>query len=140
MKSKYNVRLWQDKAIKEFDNKITQGGESNFLCVATPGAGKTTFALVCARQLLSTSKVNKIIIVVPSAHLKEQWADAGAELGILFDTNIKELSQDSFGVITTYQGVAANTKSFSEISENAMIILDEIPKIYYSSSNTKENV
>ena len=126
MKSKYNVRLWQDKAIKEFDNKITQGGESNFLCVATPGAGKTTFALVCARQLLSTSKVNKIIIVVPSAHLKEQWADAGAELGILFDTNIKELSQDSFGVITTYQGVAANTKSFSEISENAMIILDEI--------------
>ncbi len=126
MISKYKVRPWQASALKSFETKIHNGESSNFLCVATPGAGKTTFALVCARQLLSKQLVKKVIIIVPSAHLKEQWADAGADLGILFDTNIKELSDDSFGVIATYQGVAANPKAFSQISENSLVILDEI--------------
>lgn len=126
MKSKYKVRPWQAKALKAFKDKLDKNQNSNFLCVATPGAGKTTFALICARQLLSEQSVKKVIIVVPSAHLKEQWADASADLGILLDTDINEISANSFGVIATYQGVAANPKAFAKISENAFVILDEI--------------
>lgn len=126
MKSKYKVRPWQAKALKAFEEKLDKDENANFLCVATPGAGKTTFALVCARHLLGRDNISKLIIIVPSAHLKEQWADSGADLGILLDTDITDMSNESFGVVATYQGVAANPQEFKKIAQNAFVILDEI--------------
>ena len=45
----------------------------DYLAVATPGAGKTTFALTCARWALGQGR-RALIVVAPTSHLKLQWA------------------------------------------------------------------
>lgn len=76
----YSIRPWQADALSAFSNHP----HKDFLCVATPGAGKTTFALIAARQVLAQrDDITRIVVVVPSAHLREQWADAAAGLGLI---------------------------------------------------------
>ena len=51
----------------------------DFLAVATPGAGKTTFALTLATELIARGVVDKLTVVCPTEHLKYQWAEAAAQ-------------------------------------------------------------
>ena len=44
-----HLRAWQKAAFELFDRSTSP----DFLAVATPGAGKTTFALTCARAFLA---------------------------------------------------------------------------------------
>ena len=46
--------------------------------MATPGAGKTTFALRIATELLDRGVIRAVTVVAPTEHLKHQWADAAA--------------------------------------------------------------
>ena len=57
----------------------------DFLLVATPGAGKTAFALRIAGELLADRTIEAITVVVPTEHLKVQWAQAAAADGIALD-------------------------------------------------------
>ena len=57
----------------------------DFLAVATPGAGKTTFALTVAAELLARRVVERVTVVAPTEHLKTQWAEAAARVGIPID-------------------------------------------------------
>src|SRR3977135_2271055 len=68
------LRPWQKSALERF----AASGAPDFLAVATPGAGKTTFALTAARQGLAADPSRRLIVVVPTAHLKAQWASAAA--------------------------------------------------------------
>lgn len=52
--------------------------------MATPGSGKTAFALRVAVALLADGAVEQII-VVPTEHLKTQSAVAAARVGIALD-------------------------------------------------------
>ena len=52
----------------------------DFLAVATPGAGKTTFALRIAVELMGAGVVEKVTIVCPTEHLKSQWAEAAGTI------------------------------------------------------------
>ncbi|HQZ14614.1 MAG TPA: DEAD/DEAH box helicase [Acidimicrobiia bacterium] len=123
MKTTVPIRNWQFQALEKYFDATRK----DFLCVATPGAGKTTFALVAARRILSSrTDISRIIIVVPSAHLKEQWADAGARLGLILDTEIAETSDKSHGYVTTYQSVAKNPAKYRLDSINSFAIFDEI--------------
>jgi superfamily II DNA or RNA helicase len=67
------LRPWQRAALERFG----EAPGRDFLDVATPGAGKTTFALAAARQLLGADP-SRLVVVVPTAHLKFQWARAAA--------------------------------------------------------------
>src|SRR5690606_2712222 len=84
----------------------------DYLAVATPGAGKTTFALRIAAQLLERKIVHQLTIVAPTEHLKRQWADAAAKVGINVDPSFTgrtgRASRDYTGVAGTYAGVAAH--------------------------------
>ncbi|MFL6114769.1 MAG: DEAD/DEAH box helicase family protein, partial [Catenulispora sp.] len=66
------LRAWQQAALDEYLKREPR----DFLAVATPGAGKTTFALRVATDLLDRHVVNTITIVAPTEHLKTQWAEA----------------------------------------------------------------
>ena len=77
------LREWQQAALSQYFD----ADPDDFLAVATPGAGKTTFALTLARRLLDRRAVNRIIVVVPTEHLKHQWADAASRMGIALDAN-----------------------------------------------------
>ena len=100
--------------------------------MATPGAGKTTFALTVAAELLSRRVVDRVTIVAPTEHLKTQWADAAARAGIPIDPAYSgrkgKTSQDFVGVAVTYAGVAANPLAHRIRTERfkTLVILDEV--------------
>ena len=79
-----SLRAWQQEALDQYERDQPK----DFLCVATPGAGKTTFALRVALTLLQTRQVRRIVVVTPTEHLKVQWADAAARVGIQLDPGL----------------------------------------------------
>ncbi|HET6690403.1 MAG TPA: DEAD/DEAH box helicase family protein, partial [Miltoncostaeaceae bacterium] len=66
------LRRWQKAALDAFGSR----SGPDFLAVATPGAGKTTFALAAVRQHLAEHPRRRLVVVAPTQHLKGQWADA----------------------------------------------------------------
>jgi superfamily II DNA or RNA helicase len=75
------LRNWQTEALRLYRDTRP----ADFLVVATPGAGKTTMALQAAVHLFRTGQVSQLVVVTPTEHLKGQWADAAAELGLPID-------------------------------------------------------
>ena len=71
------LRGWQRRALV----KYLAAKPRDFLAVATPGSGKTTFALRIAAELLAERTVDQVTVVVPTEHLKTQWAAAAATDG-----------------------------------------------------------
>ena len=120
------LRAWQKEALEAFD----ACPDSNFLAVATPGAGKTTFALTVARRALLARTIKRVVIVVPTQHLKIQWAQAAERFGIHLDPDWASaygaLPSDVHGVVVTYQQVAANPHSLAQLVRDSLAVLDEI--------------
>ncbi|GAA4288895.1 DEAD/DEAH box helicase [Georgenia daeguensis] len=122
------LRAWQAEALQIYLERQPQ----DFLAVATPGAGKTTFALRIATELLSSGTVRRITVVCPTEHLKTQWADAAARVGVQLDPNFKNAQGRhgaSFdGVALTYAQVAANAALHRArtSAEPTLVILDEV--------------
>ncbi|WP_246456438.1 DEAD/DEAH box helicase [Nocardioides mesophilus] len=104
----------------------------DFLAVATPGAGKTTFALTVAAELLARRVVDRVTVVAPTEHLKTQWADAAERAGIPIDPTYSgrkgRTSKDYVGVAVTYAGVATNPLAHRIRTERfkTLVILDEV--------------
>ena len=76
-----SLRAWQTAAMHDYFDRSPR----DYLAVATPGAGKTTFALSVAAELIGRRIVDRIIVVAPTEHLKNQWAEAAARAGIPLD-------------------------------------------------------
>lgn len=122
------LRAWQQEAMEAYFSRNPQ----DFLAVATPGAGKTTFALHIATELLARGTINRITIVTPTDHLKRQWADAAARVGIAIDPNFKNADgrhgKAFMGVAVTYAQVASKPMLHRAKTEAArtLVIMDEI--------------
>ena len=122
-----SLRAWQAEAI----GRYFETSPRDFLAVATPGAGKTTYALTIAAELLSRRVVDRITVVAPTEHLKTQWAEAAARVGIPLDPSYSgrgRTGKDFVGIALTYAGVASNPLSHRIRTErfNTLVILDEI--------------
>lgn len=123
------LRAWQQEAITRY----LERGPRDFLVSATPGAGKTTFALRLAATLRAERTVTQVIVVAPTEHLKTQWADAAARAGIRLDptyTNSSGLNygRHFHGVVVTYAQVAMKPVQHRLLTESAdtLVILDEV--------------
>jgi superfamily II DNA or RNA helicase len=107
-------------------------GASDFLVTATPGAGKTTFALTLATRLLSRRVVDRIIVVAPTDHLRTQWAEAADRLGIVLDPNLPNsvgpVREGTAGYVTTYAQVAGKARLHAgrATARRTLVILDEV--------------
>ena len=126
MSDRLQLRQWQREA---FD-KFVAGEQPDFLAVATPGAGKTTFALACARWALSQQR-RRLIVVAPTTHLKSQWTKAAHQLGLHLDHNWSPadgVAKDVHGIVTTFQQVATadTAKVLRGLAHDAFVILDEV--------------
>jgi superfamily II DNA or RNA helicase len=122
------LRQWQAEALEKYFSMAPQ----DFLAVATPGAGKTTFALRVATELVERGTINRIVVVAPTDHLKRQWADAAARVGLSIDPNFKNSDgahgRDFIGVAVTYAQVAMKPmlhRAKTEVAKT-LVILDEI--------------
>ncbi|WP_433889646.1 DEAD/DEAH box helicase [Streptomyces sp. CA-111067] len=120
------LRAWQQGAIDAYVAKQPR----DFLAVATPGAGKTTFALSLASYLLHNHMVQQITVVAPTEHLKTQWADAAARIGIKLDPaySAGPVGREFHGVAVTYAGVGVRPMLHRNRCEQrkTLVILDEI--------------
>src|SRR5262245_24960481 len=123
-----SLRAWQSAAL----HKYLAESPRDFLAVATPGAGKTTFALTVAAELLGRRIVDRVTIVAPTEHLKVQWAEAAARAGIPIDPTYSsgagKVSRDFVGIAVTYAGVAVNPLAMRIRTERfkTLVILDEV--------------
>jgi superfamily II DNA or RNA helicase len=122
------MRAWQKAAFEEYFRRPRR----DFLLVATPGAGKTTYALSVAAELLARREVAAVTVVTPTEHLKHQWAQAAQRMGIPLDPAYKNAqgraSADFTGVAVTYAQVAAHPALHRQRTEyrRTLIIFDEI--------------
>ena len=122
------LRAWQTAALEAY----RVNDPRDFLTVATPGAGKTTYALRLASDLLDRRVVERVVVVAPTEHLKTQWAEAAAACGITLDPDFSGArgvtSSDYLGIAVTYAGVAANPLLYRRRVEDrkTLVILDEV--------------
>jgi superfamily II DNA or RNA helicase len=122
------LRGWQKSAYAEYFRLAKR----DFLLVATPGAGKTTYALTIAKELLTRREILSVTIVTPTEHLKYQWAQAAKRFGIAIDPSYRNAQgragADFQGVAVTYAQVAAHPALHRGRTENrtTLVIFDEI--------------
>lgn len=122
------LRAWQQEALDAYFAREPK----DFLAAATPGAGKTTFALRLAVELLSRRTVDRITIVAPTEHLKVQWADAANRVGLHIDPAYRNGEgwggRRMHGMVVTYAQVAADAALHRRITDSgrSLVILDEV--------------
>jgi len=122
------LRAWQRSALARYLAAAPQ----DFLTVATPGAGKTAFALRVAAELLADRVITAVTVVTPTEHLKHQWSVAAAQAGIALDPDFRNAaggtSSDYTGIAVTYAGVAAHPVLHRVRTENrrTLVVLDEV--------------
>lgn len=123
-----NLRAWQTEALDAY----FQNEPKDFLAAATPGAGKTTFALRLATELLRRRTIDRITVVTPTEHLKTQWADAAHKVGIRLDPHFsnaqKRHAKQFHGVAVTYAQIAMKAHIHQDLTDSArtLVILDEV--------------
>lgn len=121
------LRAWQREALQKYLETMPR----DYLAVATPGAGKTTFALTVAGVLLNQRAIERVVIVVPTEHLKTQWSEAAARLGISIDahfSNSSPVNAAYHGVAVTYAQVGMKPTKHYQVAtaRKTLVILDEV--------------
>jgi superfamily II DNA or RNA helicase len=122
------LRAWQRAALQAYSAERRR----DFLVTATPGSGKTTFALALARMLVADRVVDRVIVVCPTDHLRTQWAEAADALGLPLDAALSNavgpVRPDLRGYVTTYAQVAAKPALHAARSaaKRSLVILDEV--------------
>ena len=122
------LRGWQKDAYHEYFRLPRR----DFLLVATPGAGKTRYALTVAAQLLARREVAALTVVTPTDHLKHQWAQAASGFGIALDPGYRNAQgragADFNGVAVTYAQVAAHPALHRQrtLNRRTLVVFDEI--------------
>ena len=140
------LRIWQLEALGAYQEKrkqskqgvLTGPDRDNFVCVATPAAGKTTFGTQIAFTGLLERGIERIIIVVPTIPVRKAWVDDAFETGkfhLKGDWDPKTASAYGFnlgpgvvGVVTTYASVFSSSEQFRHLTSvvPTLAIFDEI--------------
>jgi superfamily II DNA or RNA helicase len=121
---------WQADTIELFISKM----KTDFLCEATPAAGKTRVAAEIALRLLTAKIGEYVVVVVPTTRLRKQWAKAvrlATGLQLKYDWKPGDGAfpdADFRGIVVTYQTVANNAALFRRFCSKVptIAILDEI--------------
>jgi superfamily II DNA or RNA helicase len=122
------LRAWQSAALAAYSSD----GPVDFLLHATPGAGKTSFALTVAADLMGSRAIDRVVVVCPTDHLRNQWAQAAAASGLALDANLPNsvgpVRSDVSGYVTTYAQVAQKPLLHRRRVEakRTLVILDEV--------------
>lgn len=123
------LRQWQARAMQHYERQERR----DFLLVATPGAGKTTTALRIAHRLLAVGEIDGLIVIVPTEHLRQQWAKgawekAGLQLNPDWTNGNPFENGDFHGFCATYHAVGSNPEIYRMVCHRrrTLVILDEI--------------
>jgi superfamily II DNA or RNA helicase len=120
------LREWQRQAL----DALAAHGERSFLASATPAAGKTTFGLGAAHDMLASGRVQRVVVAAPTTHICRQWAADAARYGIDLEPNRPNSEgrepRDRHGVAVTYQTIAAGPRTHAAgCTRPTLLIADE---------------
>jgi superfamily II DNA or RNA helicase len=121
------LRAWQQAAAAA----VAACEADSFLASATPAAGKTTFGLHVAHEMLSAGRVQRVVVVAPTTHICRQWALDAARYGIDLEPNRLNAAgpepRDRHGIAVTYATVAAGpaTQRRATTRKPTLLIADE---------------
>jgi superfamily II DNA or RNA helicase len=127
------LRRWQERAIA-----TVLSATGPVLIEACPGAGKTRLGLECTARLFEQQVINRVLIVVPTRRLVEQWVEAGTGVGggavvPLAPAGwrpVEPLFQRWAGAAFTYHALFFQTTMFEALAAEpgfrTLVIFDEI--------------
>jgi superfamily II DNA or RNA helicase len=123
----FKPRKWQSEFLRDWDEREPH---QPFMLIAIPGGGKTMAALEACRKWMAAGADRRVIIVVPTDNLREQWKEEAVQFGMElqtkeFGTNFKHGFQ---GAVATYHLVANQPLLFRKLCSVAptMVVFDEI--------------
>lgn len=124
----FEPRKWQINYLDAWAKR--RPGGSPFMLIAIPGSGKTMAALETARRWMAAGSDRRVVVVVPSDNLRNQWQQEARHFGIElqtkeFGTNFKHGFQ---GGVVTYHLVGNQPLVFRKLCSVAptLVIFDEI--------------
>jgi len=120
-------RKWQTEFFRVWDEREPH---TPFMLIAIPGGGKTMAALEVCRRWMAAGSDRRVIVVVPTENLREQWKEEAVKFGLElqskdFGTNFKHGFQ---GGVATYHLVSNQPFLFRKLCavSPTMVIFDEI--------------
>lgn len=123
----FKPRKWQVEFLRQWDERAPHQA---FMLIVIPGGGKTMAALEACRRWRLAGADRRVIVVVPSDALRNQWKREANHFGISlqtkeFGTNFKSEFQ---GGVVTYNLVANQPLVFRKLCSVAptMVVFDEI--------------
>jgi superfamily II DNA or RNA helicase len=129
-------RIWQSEFFDSYTRKCISGGDSNFLLQACPAAGKTLASCAIANALLQMELINWVIVIVPTDHLRNQFAKDALVFKLELDHSAKHLpenltnSGDYQGEVLTYAQMGSSHELYrircSRKNGKVLVIGDEI--------------
>lgn len=117
------LRRWQSDCVEQALTKFSQG-ENHFLCLATPGAGKTAMASTLAQRLLELGMIDLVLCFSPSIIVSSDFQNALEEH--------TQSRMDGFlgsrGQSLTYQSMLHLNNAFWTLlqTHRVLVIFDEI--------------
>jgi len=124
------LRHWQAECIAQAHRQYLEG-QSHFLCLATPGAGKTKMAALLAKQLLDQNLIDLVVCFAPSVIVADDFREElEARTGRRMDGLI-----GSRGCAMTYQAMLSLNANFWSLfsQQRVFVIFDEI---HHSAGDT----
>ena len=123
MKNTFVLRKWQKQCVQQVLRKYRQG-KRHFLCLATPGAGKTLMAAEVAKQLLDRKNIEFVLCFSPSKIVARDFQ-------ITLEKHLRNRLDGALGSIGssyTYQGMQSIPPEIWKLLEsfNVLVIFDEI--------------
>lgn len=130
-------REWQQDGLAKIIDGFLPSDETDFLVVACPGAGKTRLAIAAIKDAVHNNHVDLVVVVAPTETLRVQWVSDAKDHGVILERyNSKDLQEamldgkdeSVYGIVTTYQQVAAIPDVFESFSNQnrTMLVADEI--------------
>ncbi len=121
------LRSWQQRALEA----VRSHTRPSFLASATPAAGKTTFGLKVAHEMLLSGRVRRVVVVGPTTHICRQWALDAARYGIDLEPNRPNAdgpeTSDFHGVAVTYQTVASAPEAHRSAARRPTLVIADEP-------------
>ncbi len=124
------LREWQARGLATYQ-ALRDAGQASILASACPGAGKMIFGCLAVLEEFKRG-ADCVIVLVPTEHLKQQWAKAASEWGITLTANwpgaALALPADVHGAVLSYGQVASLPDGLRLFCtrNSALIILDEL--------------
>ena len=117
-----NLRVWQRECIEQAVSQY-KAGQPHFLCLATPGAGKTLMASILAKSLISENLIDLVVCITPSLIVSDDFRfELEKQLGKKLDGKL-----GSIGRCLTYHSMLLEDDLWSLFNEHRVfVIFDEI--------------